>query len=210
MRIAGMPCHVLFADPDLLSPVHRAFCAHPRAGHALRCGKDLRGRQACGIHVGCGAHILAASIGLPVLFHHYPALYHAVRLAGAAYLVWLGCGMIRRACLAMEEGGPASPESFGETFRQSAIVEMLNPKTGIFFLTQLPLYADPAGDLPLWQQFLLLGVVVNLIFSLGDLCGILFAGTAHRLCSHAPQRRLRQGSGLLIAGIGLSIVVATC
>ncbi len=165
---------------------------------------------ALGIHVGCGAHILAASIGLPVLFHHYPALYHAVRLAGAAYLVWLGCGMIRRACLAMEEGGPASPESFGETFRQSAIVEMLNPKTGIFFLTQLPLYADPAGDLPLWQQFLLLGVVVNLIFSLGDLCGILFAGTAHRLCSHAPQRRLRQGSGLLIAGIGLSIVVATC
>ncbi len=48
-----------------------------------------------GIHLGCYVHVLAAAAGLSVLFHAVPVLYLGVKLAGAAYLVWLGISMFR-------------------------------------------------------------------------------------------------------------------
>ncbi len=48
-----------------------------------------------GIHIGCYAHIVAAATGLSILFHAVPVLYMAVKLVGAAYLIWLGVSMFR-------------------------------------------------------------------------------------------------------------------
>ena len=80
-----------------------------------------------GIHLGCYVHVMAAAAGLSVLFHAVPVLYLVVKLAGAAYLVWLGISMLR----AKAEGGDAAlpaleAKSGRRAFLESITVEVLN------------------------------------------------------------------------------------
>ena len=58
-------------------------------------GRSAGLMAALGIHLGCYVHVLAAAAGLSVLFHAVPVLYVAVKLAGAAYLIWLGISLFR-------------------------------------------------------------------------------------------------------------------
>ncbi|QIB32763.1 LysE family translocator [Ancylobacter pratisalsi] len=152
-----------------------------------------RGRRAglmaaLGIHLGGYAHVIAAALGLSVLFEAVPLLYLAVKLSGAVYLVWLGFGMFRGSGEAGAPGAPAGERSARRAFMQSIAVEVLNPKTAIFFLAFLPQFTDTRAAFPLWLQLLVLGTAVNLIFTSADLVCVMMAG--------AITRRLR-GSGLL-------------
>jgi hypothetical protein len=72
-----------------------------------------------------------------------------------------------------EAGSPAS-----KPFRDSIVVEVLNPKTALFFLTFLPQFVQPEADIALWLQFLILGVVVNLVFSIADVAAVVIASFA--------------------------------
>ena len=69
-----------------------------------------------GIHIGCYAHIVAAATGLSILFHAVPVLYMAVKLAGAAYLIWLGVSMFRAGriwkTMCSEDRWPAFRQAF--------------------------------------------------------------------------------------------------
>ena len=152
---------------------------------------------ALGIHLGCYVHIAGASVGLTALLHHAPALYSAVRMAGALYMLWLGGRMIF----------PAGPEERIETparhrriLRDSIVVEVLNPKTVLFFLTFLPQFVDPQATIPSWLQFLLLGVIVNGAFSLADLASVGIASFASPFVSAS-------GSGVWISRVGGGILV---
>lgn len=159
-----------------------------------------------GIHIGGWAHVIAATAGLSVLFHAVPALYLAVKLGGAAYLVWLGIGMI----LARDTAAGAPPaQGEGAAFRQSVLVEVLNPKTALFFLAFLPQFVDPAGALPVWVQFLILGTVVNLMFTAADLVAVAFAAalSARLRASGRAQRWLRRAGGAVLVGLGVNLAV---
>lgn len=165
-----------------------------------------------GIHAGCYLHVVLAAFGLAVLFHRYPLFYQVLRMAGAVYLVWLGIRMIgqTRAVTGALPAAPAGPPTgfrAAVLFRQSAVVEMLNPKTAIFFLSQLPLYARPEGGVPLWQQFLFMGVIVNLVFSLGDAMGLVLAGAARGLAARIPALDVSRAGGVVIAGLGLHLAI---
>ncbi|CAM5183608.1 Amino acid transporter OS=Bosea thiooxidans OX=53254 GN=ARD30_12575 PE=4 SV=1 [Bosea thiooxidans] len=127
-----------------------------------------------GIHLGCYLHVFAAAFGLSAVFKHVPELYVAVKIAGALYLIWIGIGMIRSRLGA--PGQPATPpKTVKRALLNSFIVEVLNPKVALFFIALLPQFVDPAGSLPVWAQFLILGTIVNFAFSSADLVTVFGA-----------------------------------
>ena len=162
---------------------------------------------ALGLHLGGYVHVVAAAAGLSVLFHAVPPLYTAVKLAGAIYLIWLGIAMIRSR--GTGDMPVVEPKSGRRALFESITVEALNPKTAIFFLAFLPQFIDPAGLVPVWGQFLILGAVVNLMFSSADLICVMLAGAvAGRLRqSGRAQRVMRQVGGVMIAGLGVRLAL---
>jgi len=164
---------------------------------------------ALGIHIGGYFHVFAAAAGLSVLFHAVPPLYVAVKLAGAVYLVWLGISLFR----AGREGESAAvgigPKSGLRAFLESVAVEVLNPKTAIFFLAFLPQFVDPSAAFPVWLQFLLLGTAVNLMFSSADIVCVALAGAVvSRLKrSNRAQRLMRRAGGTLLVGLGTHLAL---
>jgi len=127
-----------------------------------------------GIHLGCYVHVFAAAFGLSAVFKHVPELYVAVKIAGALYLVWIGIGMIRSRLGAPDQ--PIAPQkTVKRALLDSFIVEILNPKVALFFIALLPQFVDPAGSLPVWVQFLILGTIVNFAFSSADLVTVFGA-----------------------------------
>jgi threonine/homoserine/homoserine lactone efflux protein len=101
-----------------------------------------------GIHIGGYAHVFAAAAGLSVLFHAVPMLYLAVKLAGAAYLVWLGISLFRAKAAGDAELPEITHKSGRRAFFESITVEVLNPKTAIFFLAFLPQFIDASAAFP--------------------------------------------------------------
>lgn len=125
---------------------------------------------ALGVHLGCYAHIAAATFGLAALLHHVPSAFGVIRLAGAGYLLWLGISMIAKSTGSTTHN--TTPNKPG-VLRDSVVVEVLNPKTALFFLTFLPQFIDATSAAPVWLQFLVLGSVVNLVFSAADVAAVL-------------------------------------
>jgi threonine/homoserine/homoserine lactone efflux protein len=164
---------------------------------------------ALGLHLGGYVHVTAAAAGLSVVFHLVPPAYLAVKLAGAAYLVWLGVAMFRRKDAGAAPDAPAGSRSGRRAFIESITVEILNPKTAIFFLAFLPQFADPAAAFPVWAQLAILGVIVNLTFSSADLVCVVLAGAlVKRLkSSGGAQRLLRKAGGAVLVGLGVNLAL---
>jgi threonine/homoserine/homoserine lactone efflux protein len=171
-----------------------------------------RGRRgglmaALGIHLGCYVHVLAAAFGLSALFVHVPDLFVVVKLGGALYLVWLGIGMLRSRGVGPM---PVVPDkSVRRALVQSMLVEVLNPKVALFFIAFLPQFVEPTAVLPVWAQFLVLGVIVNLTFSSADLLAVFFTTTlAGRLRrAEGLQRASRWLGGSIMIGLGARLAL---
>jgi threonine/homoserine/homoserine lactone efflux protein len=164
---------------------------------------------AFGIHLGGYVHVIAAAAGLSVLFHAVPTLYVTVKFAGAAYLIWLGISLFR----AKAQGDVAmpgiEPKSGRRAFFESITVEVLNPKTAIFFVAFLPQFIDASAGFPVWIQFVVLGTIVNLMFSSTDVICVVLAGvliTRLRRSSRA-QRLMQRAGGAMIVGLGAHLVL---
>ena len=174
------------------------------AAQTLGRGRRAGYMAALGIHIGGYAHVLAAAFGLSALFRLVPEAYLVLKLVGAAYLIFLGAGLIRQAFVGGQAGDrPTSPRTARRALVDSMLVEVLNPKTALFFLAFLPQFTDPAGSLAIWAQMLALGVIVNLMFSFADLLCVAFAGAISRRLSrsNALQRLARGLGGTLQIGV---------
>lgn len=171
------------------------------AGQTMARGRSSGLLATVGIHVGGYVHVIGAALGLTLLFDAVPVLYTVLKLAGAVYLVWLGISFIRNGAPRETAAPDVAPRPGRQAFLQSVAVEVLNPKTAIFFFAFLPQFVDPAAALPVWMQFLVLGMVVNFVFSSADLLCVLLAGALVQRVqrSGAGQRWLqRLGGGALI------------
>ena len=159
-----------------------------------------------GIHLGCYLHVFAAAFGLSAVFKHVPELYMAVKLAGALYLVWLGIGMIRTK-LAAGDVAAAPAKTVKRALLDSFIVEVLNPKVALFFIALLPQFVDPAGSLPVWGQFLILGIIVNFAFSSADFVTVLGASAVVKTMkkTQAGFAFGRWLGGSLMIGLGIKL-----
>lgn len=186
--------------PAMLYVAARTLAADRRAGLMATLG----------IHIGCYVHVVAAAAGLSILFHVVPTLYVVVKLAGAAYLIYLGVRMFRAARM-MAVAGAAMPavKPAGRAFVESALVEVLNPKTAIFFLAFLPQFIDAAASFPVWLQFVILGTVVNIMFTIADIACVMAASTITRRLARVSslQRNLQRAGGAVLVGLGLHVAL---
>ena len=166
-------------------------------------GRHAGFMAALGVHLGCYVHIAAATIGLASLVAQAPGVYAALRRAGAAYLIWLGIVMF----LGWNKTAKDSGNPSATTFRDSIVVEVLNPKTALFFLTFLPQFVDPAATVPLWLQFLVLGVFVNLVFSMADMAAVGIASLAlARFPGSGSGWLVPRTCGSILVGLGVALV----
>lgn len=176
------------------------------AAQTMARGRAAGWMAAIGVSIGGMFHVVAAAAGLSALFAYVPELYGLLKLAGAAYLVWLGISVIRARAEPVDMA--AVPTKSGRrAFIDSMIVEVLNPKTAIFFIAFLPQFADPAAALPVWLQLLLLGMVVNLMFGLGDVVAVLGAAFLLGKVSRSArvQALIRWLGGGLLVGLGAKL-----
>ncbi|MDP2697075.1 LysE family translocator [Thalassospira sp.] len=160
-----------------------------------------------GIHLGGYVHVLAAAAGLSVLFHAVPILYTIVKAMGAIYLIWLGISLFRSKVSPDIVLAGTRPKSGLRAFFESIAVEILNPKTAIFFVAFLPQFIDASAAFPVWMQFVILGVIVNLMFSSADIVCVLLAGAVlMRLRrSGSAQRLMKRVGGSVLVGLGVHL-----
>jgi threonine/homoserine/homoserine lactone efflux protein len=160
-----------------------------------------------GTGLGGMVHVLAGSLGVSAIVLASAELFTALKLLGAAYLVWLG---LRTILSARRDGLPglhaAPPIGPRRAFREGAVVEALNPKTAAFFLAFLPQFVDAAG--PIAAQFVLLGFVSVALNTLADIVVACAAGGIREGAAARPTliRRQREASGaaMILLGIGLA------
>jgi threonine/homoserine/homoserine lactone efflux protein len=150
-----------------------------------------------GIHTGTLVHVAAATAGLSALLASSVLAFDVVKYAGAAYLLFVG---IRR--LAGRERASA-PRPTRSLYRQGIVVNVLNPKTALFFLAFLPQFVDPSRGTP-WRQILALGLIFGLLGIVSDSAYALVAGTlGDVLRSSARFERLQRFvSGFVFLALG--------
>ncbi|NRP22201.1 Leucine efflux protein [Ensifer adhaerens] len=154
---------------------------------------------ALGIHIGCYVHIAAATLGLAALLAHAPFLYAAIKLAGAIYLVWLGGTML----LGIGKHDGHKTDAKPGVLRDSIVVEILNPKTALFFVTFLPQFVDPAAAMPVTLQFLIFGMLVNLALSAADVAAVLLASLTLGRFTGGQNRLVPRACGSILIGLGM-------
>jgi threonine/homoserine/homoserine lactone efflux protein len=161
-----------------------------------------------GIHVGTLAHIAAATLGLSALVLSSAVAFTAVKMAGAAYLVGLGLWTLfaRRAEPEIALGGE---RNLRRAFAQGIVVNVLNPKTALFFLAFLPQFVDPNASHPA-VQIAFLGVLFALLGLITDSLWALAAGTAGGMLSRSRRfvRTQRYVSGTVYIGLGVATAFA--
>jgi threonine/homoserine/homoserine lactone efflux protein len=165
----------------------------------------------CGVHVGTLVHVAAAALGLSALLMSSATAYHAVRWLGAAYLIWLG---IRRLLAADEDARPEADRrprrlGLGRIFAQGVVVNVLNPKTALFFLAFLPQFVDVSrGSVPF--QVVVFGVAFVLLGLVSDSAYALLASTGAGWLRRRPRvaRTSRLVSGGVLISLGLTTALA--
>jgi threonine/homoserine/homoserine lactone efflux protein len=153
-----------------------------------------------GTFVGGLFHVFAAALGISAILAASATAFHAVKYAGAAYLVWLGIRMIRTRNEEMDI--PDNKPSRG-AFRQGIFTEILNPKTALFFLSFIPQFVSPARG-HVFLQFVVLGALSVILNTSADLVVVLFASPLGRRLKNSARLRRRQrlASGLGMIGLG--------
>ncbi len=154
-----------------------------------------------GVQAGGLVHVAAAALGISALLASSATAFAVVKYAGAAYLVYLGLTKLLRP--AAEPLAAMQPRDRKRLFREGIVVNVLNPKTAIFFLAFLPQFVDPAGGATA-LQVTVLGLVFIALAVLSDGAYALLAGSlGERLRrSVAVRRRLDRASGTIYVGLG--------
>ena len=184
----------------------------------LRCsaarGFRAGAAAALGISAGCWVHIAAAALGVSALLAGSPMAFALLRWLGAAYLVWLGIGLLRsRGAPGAAAQGANSATAWRRLFVQGFLTNALNPKVALFFLAFVPQFIRADAAHPAWA-FVLLGsvFVIN-----STLVNLLIAAAAallrRRLAGQARWQRLgpwlNRGAGALFVLLGLKLALGS-
>ena len=189
---------LIVPGPSVLYVVTRSIEHGRRAGLA----------SVVGIHVGTLFHIAAATLGLSALVLSSAVAFTAVKVAGAVYLIGLGLWTLfsRKAELDIALGGE---RNLRRAFAQGVVVNVLNPKTALFFLAFLPQFVDPNASHPA-VQIAFLGFLFALLGMVTDSIWALAAGTAGGVLRRSRRfaRVQKYVSGTVYVGLGLATALA--
>jgi leucine efflux protein len=174
-------------------------------------------RAAAGVVIGDTVLMVLAAAGVASLLRAYPPIFMVVKYAGAAYLAWLGVGIIRGAWRKLRnrdvqpEHAEAEPGAGMRTpFRRALVVSLLNPKAILFVVSFFIQFVDPGYAYPA-VSFLVLGAVLQ-VFSVLYLTLLIFGG---RFLAGQFRRRRRlsagvaTGVGAVFVGFGVKLATAS-
>ncbi len=137
-----------------------------------------------GVTAGLATHAVLGALGLTVILLAIPLAFDAIRLAGAAYLLWLAWTTIRGNGLGFE-ARPLPPASAAALLRQGFAAAILNPKVAVFYLSLFPQFVDPAAGSVLAQS-LVLGAVQLATAAVVDVSVVTAAGLVARWFARRP------------------------
>jgi threonine/homoserine/homoserine lactone efflux protein len=172
--------------------------------NSLRHGTRAGILNALGTQVGEAIIITAAGLGLATLIEAMGHWFDWLRLAGAAYLIWLGWKLIRSSGELADGVPPKEPR--GGFLMQGAIVALSNPKTLLFFGAFFPQFIDPTRDYVL--QIAIMGVSAMTISAISDSAYAFASGRAGRALSAKRVRLLSRLSGGCLIGGGVWLAVS--
>jgi threonine/homoserine/homoserine lactone efflux protein len=165
--------------------------------------------SALGIQVGTLFHVAAAAFGVSAILVSSALAFSVLKYVGAAYLIYLGVRTLARKETEAAPDVPPRERSLLRIFVQGVVVNVLNPKTALFFLAFLPQFVNPARG-AVAAQVLLLGLVFVFLGAFTDGTWALLAGSASGfLRNHAGFRRgQRYVAGTLYLGLGIATAVS--
>lgn len=185
--------------PSVLFAVSRAIALGRAGGLATVAGNT----------VGAFCQVVAVAFGIGPLVERSVLLFTSLKLAGAAYLVFLGVQAIRRRrSVADALGARVERKSTARLAADGFTVGVTNPKVVIFFAAILPQFVDPGtGHVPL--QIIMLGAIFAGIALASDGAWALLAGTARAWLARSPRRLAALGGtgGLVMIGLGATLAL---
>ncbi|AWT46764.1 MULTISPECIES: LysE family translocator [Streptomyces] len=188
---------IIVPGPSVLFVIGRALAQGRRAALTTVAGNTL------------GAYVLVAAVALGVgtVVERSVAVFTALKLAGAAYLVYLGVRAWReRGALRAAFAEQPAVRDGRRTFLEGFLVGVSNPKTIVFFAAVLPQFVDREAGHAV-AQMLLLGLVFNVIALASDSVWGLVAATARDWFARSPRRLSMVGGvgGLTMIGLGVTV-----
>ena len=190
---------LVIPGPAVLYVITRSVEQGRRAGFISVLGIELAGL----------VHTVAAAFGLSALLLTSALAFSIVKYLGAAYLIYLGL----RTLLSPEKSGVTRsqqlPRSYSQLFAQGFLVNLLNPKTALFFYAFLPQFVDPSRGATI-EQILLFGSVFVLLAACTDglyaLLGSTVGKLLHRSASLRRVQRYVTGSIYIVLGITTAVI----
>jgi threonine/homoserine/homoserine lactone efflux protein len=190
-----------------------ALCVTPGPDMMFIVAMGGRGGPSAGVTAAVGVacamavHAVAAALGLSALFLTLPTLYHVVRWAGAAYLLFLAVKAFRGG--SVPAGADGSGAGRRRAFWRGAVTNLLNPKVILFDVSFLPQFVNPElGHVR--EQFLVLGVTITVMGVLVDGSVGLLSGRLAALLRRS--RRVARGldlfSGTVFAGLAVRLAAS--
>ncbi|MBD3144521.1 LysE family translocator [Microbispora bryophytorum] len=188
---------VLSPGPNMIYLVSRSILQGRRAGlYSL-----------AGIGAGFLVYLTAVTGGLIAVFTVVPPLYLAIKLAGAAYLLWLAWNALKPGGESAFTPRPLPPDPPRKLFTMGLLTCLLNPKLAILYVSLLPQFVDPARG-HVAEQSLLLGLTQIVIALTVNGAIVITAGTVAAFLNKRPAwlRVQRYLMGTVLAGLAVHIV----
>lgn len=188
---------VLIATPgqDMILVMSRSVAQGPAAGVAT----------AAGVSVGLLGHTVLATLGLGAILRTSEWLFFALKLVGAAYLLYLGIGLLltKGSELALAS---AAPRSFRRLFLDGALSNLSNPKIAVFYFAFLPQFVSPSAQQPTLSVFVLGFAFALLTFLVKGPVGV-FAGVLSGWLRSRPGvlTWVYRSSGAILIGLGVKL-----
>ncbi|SBT45533.1 LysE family translocator [Micromonospora narathiwatensis] len=187
---------VLTPGPNMVYLVSRSVTQGRRAGLV----------SLLGVAVGFLVYLGAAVAGIATVFMLVPPLYVAVKLAGAAYLLWLAWQALRPGGRSAFAPAPLPPDRPRRLFTMGLVTNLLNPKIAILYVSLLPQFIDPARGHVAVQSLLLGLTQISIALTVNGLI-VLTAGTVSAFLTRRPAwaRAQRYVMGSVLAGLAIRI-----
>ncbi|MEV6520521.1 LysE family translocator [Longispora sp. NPDC051575] len=187
---------VLTPGPNMIYVVSRSVTQGRRAGAI----------SLAGVAVGFGVYLTATALGLSVVFVAVPQLYLAVKLAGAAYLLWLAWQAVRPGGVTAFAPGELAHDPPRRLFAMGLLTNLLNPKAAVLYLTLIPQFLDPAAGNLLAQGFVLGAVQISVSLTV-NLALVLTAGVVATFLARRPRwlRTQRYVTGTVLGALACKL-----
>lgn len=183
-------------------------------GRAIQLGRGPALVTVLGNTAGVFAHVILIAFGVGAMIAASPEAFIALKVAGGAYLAWLGIQAIRHRREGMPGEGAGAEQSrlggnFGSLFREAFTVGILNPKSIVFLAAVLPVFSDSSRG-AVWVQMLILGLLFAAVAIVSDGTYAVLASGVRHWFGGSPGRlsAMRATGGVMMMALGVVLAAA--